>query len=92
MHPQTTFEIVVSNPRQTLSARVQLLDNLRYNRYSIFFNQQITEVGPSHMIISKHVSEHDYLWRCEEMSMIQDDELALSAGKEIDTFLTHLSR
>lgn len=90
MSSQLAFQIVVSNPRQTLSAKVQLLDNLSYNRYSIFFNQQITEVGPSHMIISKRVSEHDYLWRCEEMSMIQDDELALSAGKQIDIFLEYL--
>ena len=80
------FDIVVSNPRQTLSARVQVLGNLTYNRYSIFFNQQLTEVGPSHMIISKRVTANDYLWSCEESSVMQDQHLAEKAGEEIDRF------
>ena len=80
------FDIVVSNPRQTLSARVQMLGNLTYNRYSVFFNQQLIEVGPSHMIISKRVTANDYLWSCEESSVIQDEHLAEKVGEEIDRF------
>ena len=77
-------ELIISYHRETLSARVYMLDNLSYNRYSLFFNQQLTDIGPSHLLISKRVTEYDYMWVCEETSVIQDDELAQLAGNEID--------
>ena len=80
-------EIVVSYHRETLSARVKLLSDLHYNRYSVFFNQQLVDVGPSHMIISKCVDQNGYGWWCDLHSMIQDDELAMLVGNEIDKSL-----
>jgi hypothetical protein len=81
------YQIVVSYARETLSASVKLLSDLHYNRYSVFFNQQLVDVGPSHMIISKCVNENGYGWFCDLHSMIQDGELARIVGNEIDNTL-----
>jgi hypothetical protein len=80
-------EIVVSYYRETLSAKVKLLSDLHYNRYSVFFNQQLADIGPSHMIINKCVDEKGYGWWCDFRSMIQDHELAQLVGNEIDRTL-----
>jgi len=84
--------LVISYKSETLSAKVIRLDNLLYNRYSIFFNQQITDIGPSHLLISKRVNQNEVTWVCEEMSVIQDEELAQLAGKEIDRFFEYAHR
>jgi hypothetical protein len=80
-------QLVISHKRGTLSARVIRLENLQYYRYSIFFNQPIAEIGPSHILISKRLINEEYKWVCEERSMIQDEELAQLAGAEIDNLL-----
>jgi hypothetical protein len=80
-------ELVMSHKRQTLSARVIMMDNLDYSRYSIFFNQPVTDIGPSHILISKRLVSNELKWVCEERSALQDDELAELAGKEIDRYL-----
>ncbi len=82
-------ELTISNRRQTLSAKVFKLEDLAYNRYSIFFNQSIVDIGASHMIISKRVVHDKYRWTCEEKSVLQDDDLAISVGEEIDRLLTN---
>jgi len=84
--------LVISYKSETLSAKVIRLDNLLYNRYSIFFNQQITDIGPSHLLISKRVNQNEVTWVCEEMSVIQDEELAQLAGQEIDRFFEYAHR
>ena len=85
-------ELIISYKRETLSARVFTLDNLEYNRYSIFFNQQLTDVGPSHILISKRIVDHEYKWVCEEMSSMQDEELAILVGEEIDRYSSQTIR
>ena len=82
-------ELVIPYKKETLSARIDRLDSLEYNRYSIFFNQQIADIGPSHMLISKRVAEGEYHWVCEDNSFVQDEELARLVGNEIDKFLTN---
>jgi hypothetical protein len=77
-------ELVISRSPETLSARVCRLENLEYNRYSVFFNQEVASIGPSHMLISKRVGLGGYRWECEEQSLIQDEELALQVGNEIE--------
>ena len=83
------FDLVISNQRETLSARVVMLDDLHYNRYSVYFNQQVSDIGPSHMLISKRLVDNEYRWICEEMSIMQDEELATGVGAEIDRFFFH---
>jgi len=77
-------ELVVSWKRETLSAKVSQLDNLEYSRYSVFFNQEIEDIGPSHMLISKRLVNKDYKWVCEDKSTLQDEELAGAVGLKID--------
>jgi hypothetical protein len=84
-------ELVISHKRQTLSARVIRLDDLAYSRYSVFFNQPVTEIGPSHILISKRLVNSEFKWICEERSAIQDVELAELAGNEIDRYLLAIS-
>ena len=79
-------ELVISYNRETLSARVEKHNSLIYSRYSVFFNQQLTDVGPSHMLISKRVVNHEFKWVCEERSSMQDEELAALVGSEIDRY------
>jgi len=79
-------EFVISHHRETLSARIERLNSLEYTRYSVFFNQVITEVGPSHILISKRVVIDEYKWVCEERSSIQDGQLAQQVGQEIDRY------
>jgi hypothetical protein len=79
-------EFVISYHRETLSARIVRLNSLEYTRYSIFFNQVLTEVGPSHILISKRVVIDEYKWVCEERSSIQDEELSWLVGREIDKY------
>jgi len=79
-------EFVISLHRETLSARIERLNSLEYTRYSVFFNQVLTEVGPSHILISKRVVIDEYKWVCEERSSIQDGELAQQVGQEIDRY------
>ena len=61
-------EVVIANSQQTLSAKIIRLENLSYNRYSIFFNQSMVDVGPSHMLISKRVANDGFRWTCEKKS------------------------
>ena len=82
-------EVVISNRPQTLSARVIRLQDLAYNRYSVFFNQPVVDIGPSHILISKRVINKDVRWVCEERSLLQDEDLAQRIGEEIDRFLTN---
>ncbi len=85
----TNFELVISYERETLSARVLRLDNLEYSRYSVFFNQQLTDLGLSHILISKRMVGLEYKWVCEEKSWLQDEELAVKAGQEIDRYYSN---
>ena len=80
-------ELVVSYKRETLSAKVQLLDSDAHWRYSVFFKQQIVDVDPSHILISKCVVDGSIVWRCDDKSFIQDEELANAVGNEIDRML-----
>jgi hypothetical protein len=89
MKDQFFSELVISHKRETLSARVIRLENLDYHRYSVFFNQEVAEIGPSHMLISKRVDRENYRWVCEERSSIQDEELAQLVGNEIDRYFHH---
>jgi hypothetical protein len=82
-------EFVISHNRETLTARIERLNSLEYTRYSVFFNQLITEVGPSHILISKQVVYDEYKWVCEERSSIQDGELAQQVGEEIDRYFNN---
>jgi hypothetical protein len=86
---QFLTELVISYNRETLSARIEKLDSLIYSRYSVFFNQQLPEIGPSHILISKRVVLDEYKWVCEDKSAMQDAELAQLVGKEIDRYLDH---
>ena len=86
----TNFELVISYERETLSARILRLDNLEYSRYSVFFNQQLTNDGLSHILISKRIVDHEYKWVCEERSWIQDEELAVKVGQEIDRYYANI--
>jgi hypothetical protein len=81
-------ELVISYKRETLSAKVCKLDNLQYNRYSVFFNQDISDIGPSHMLISKRVTSAAYSWVCEDKSIVLDEDLARSVGMEIDRLIS----
>ena len=85
-------ELVISYKRETLSAKIFELDELEYNRFSVFFNQQIADMGPSHMLISKRVAKDEYNWVCEDKSCVQDEELARLVGNEIDKFLANTFR
>jgi hypothetical protein len=87
MNNEFIGEVVIANCLQTLSARVIRLENLSYNRYSIFFNQSIVDVGPSHMLIRKCVVNDEFRWTCEQKSSMQDADLAISVGEEIDRLL-----
>jgi hypothetical protein len=82
-------EFVISHHRETLSARIERLNSLDYTRYSVFFNQLLIEVGPSHILISKRVVFNEYKWVCEEKSSIQDSELAQQVGEEIDRYFNN---
>ena len=79
-------DFVISYHRETLSARIERLNSLEYTRYSVFFNQALAGVGPSHILISKRVVANEYKWVCEERSSIQDEELAQLVGREIDRY------
>ena len=85
----TNFVLVISYERETLSARIMKLDNLEYSRYSVLFNQQLTNDGLSHILISKRLVHHEYKWVCEERSWIQDEELAIIVGNEIDRYYSN---
>ena len=87
MKSEILGELVISHNRQTLSARVLRIDDLEYSRYSVFFNQPVAEIGPSHILISKRLVDSEFKWVCEDRSAIQDDELAELVGKEIDRYL-----
>ena len=85
----TNFNLVISYERETLSARILRLDSLEYNRYSVFFNQQLTDDGLSYILISKRLVGHEYKWVCEERSWILDEELAVIVGAEIDRYYSN---
>ena len=82
-------EVVISNRPQTLSARVVRLHDLAYNRYSVFFNQPVVDIGPSHILISNRVVNREVRWVCEEKSLLQDEVLAQRVGEEIDRMLRY---